>query len=371
MSDLTLVLLGAGTSSRFGLPVKKQWLWIEDKPLWLFVAQRVAQMADFKDIIITAPKEERAFFQKYCDYTIVAGGKSRQDSINNALKFVDSEFVLISDIARVCIKEEVIERILACKDGDCVVPYVPAIDTVVYKNETINRSEVKLIQTPQLSRTHLLRKALQGKEFTDESSAMRAIGAKVLYVEGDLAQKKLTFKEDLQTLPCLKPPLYKQLIGQGFDVHPFCHNRPLFLCGVQIDYHLGLAGHSDADVAIHAIIDALLGAANFGDIGELFPDSAKEYEGIDSKVLLQQCVKLLTSCGFVIDAIDLTLIAQTPKLQEYKSAMQRSIAKILGISLHQVNIKATTTEKLGFIGRKEGIAAQAIATLHFYDWSRK
>ncbi len=371
MSDLTLVLLGAGESSRFGLPVKKQWLRIGDTPLWLFVAKHFEKMVDCKDIIITAPHNEKRFFEKYCNYTIVEGGDTRQESIKNALNYVKSEYVLISDIARACIKEDVLKRIIEQKNrADCIAPYIPSPDTVVYKNETIDRNEVKLIQTPQLSNAALLRQALQGKEFTDESSAMRAIGAKVAYVLGDIAQRKLTYKEDLQTLPCLKPPSSKQLVGHGFDVHPFCEDRPLFLCGEEIAYHQGLAGHSDADVAIHAIIDALLGAAGFGDIGELFPDSDKAYKDIDSKILLEHCAKLLRTCGFEIGNIDLTIMAQAPKLLDYKPAMQRNIAQILDIPQFHINIKATTTEKLGFIGRKEGIAAQAIATLHYFDWSK-
>ncbi len=371
MSDLTLVLLGAGESNRFGLPVKKQWLRIGDMPLWLFVTKRFTSMATFKDVIITAPRHEKRFFERYCDFKVVEGGTTRQDSINNALDFVQSEYVLISDIARACIKEDVLKRIIEHKGvADCVAPYIPSPDTVVYRNETIDRSEVKLIQTPQLSRTALLRQALQGQEFTDESSAMRAIGARVAYIPGDIAQRKLTYKEDLQALSCLKPPSSKQLVGHGFDVHAFCENRPLFLCGEEIAYHQGLVGHSDADVAIHAIIDALLGAAGFGDIGELFPDSDEAYRDIDSKILLDRCAKLLRACGFEIGNIDLTIMAQAPKLLDYKPAMQRNIAKILDVPQFHINIKATTTEKLGFIGRKEGIAAQAIATLYYFDWSK-
>ncbi len=370
---MTLVLLGAGSSTRFGLPVKKQWLRIGDLPLWLFVAKRFEKMYSFSNIIITAPKEEMPFFQKYCDYFITSGGDTRQESIKNALTYVQTPYVLVSDIARVCIQKDVLTRLIHHKGkADCIVPFIPSPDTVVYKNETLQRDQVKLIQTPQLSRTTTLQEALQtDREFTDESSAIKAIGGEALYINGDIRQRKLTYKEDLQFLDCLTSPSRTMLSGTGFDVHAFCENRALYLGGEKIDFHLGLAGHSDADVVLHALIDALLGAAGFGDIGELFPDTDDAFKDIDSKILLQHCAKILRQCGFEIKHIDLTIIAQQPKLSPYKQKIQKRIASLLGVEHYQVNIKATTTEKLGFIGRSEGIAAQAIATLHYYDWSRE
>ncbi|BCD61834.1 2-C-methyl-D-erythritol 4-phosphate cytidylyltransferase / 2-C-methyl-D-erythritol 2,4-cyclodiphosphate synthase [Nitratiruptor sp. YY08-26] len=372
MSDITLMLLGAGASSRFTLPVKKQWLWIGDEPLWLYVLHRFTSFAQFNNIILTAHPQEKPLFEKYSNALVIPGGNTRQESIRNALEQVRSEYVLISDIARVCVQKEVIERILEQKGkADCIAPYVPAVDTVVYKNETIDRSEVKLIQTPQLSRTKTLQEALlQEREFTDESSAIKAFGKDVVYVLGSEKQRKLTYKEDLHYLDCLQPPVNTQRVGMGFDVHAFCKNRPLMLCGVEVPYTKGLAGHSDADVAIHAIIDALMGAAGFGDIGELFPDSNMEYKDIDSKVLLQKTAILLRQCGFTIVQIDLTIMAQAPKLLDFKPAMQQTIASLLELPQHNLNIKATTTEKLGFVGRKEGIAAQAIATLKYFDWRK-
>ncbi len=373
LSDITLVLLSAGESSRFGLPVKKQWLWIGDRPLWLFVLQRFTSIAPFHRTIITAHPQEKPLYEKYCDAIVVAGGTTRQDSIRNALEYVESDYVLISDIARVCIEKSVVHNLLKRKgEAACIVPYLPAVDTIVYKNETIDRSQVKLIQTPQLSHTATLRRALeQGREFTDESSAIKALGESVRYVEGSPAHRKLTHKADLAHLPCLTPPLNVRRTGIGFDVHAFCTDRPLMLCGIEVPHTHGLAGHSDADVAIHAIIDALMGAAGFGDIGELFPDSDHRYKDIDSKILLSRCAELLHKCGFLIEQIDLTILAQAPKLLDYKPAMQKRIAAILHIAKHKINIKATTTEKLGFVGRKEGIAAQAVATLKYFDWRER
>ncbi|MRI58631.1 MAG: bifunctional 2-C-methyl-D-erythritol 4-phosphate cytidylyltransferase/2-C-methyl-D-erythritol 2,4-cyclodiphosphate synthase [Epsilonproteobacteria bacterium] len=369
MSDLTLVLLGAGDSTRFGMPPKKQWLWIDERPLWLHLLEKFTDMLQAPAIITSTP-QEKPFFEKYCDATVVEGGTTRQESIQRALEYVSTPYVLISDIARPCIQEPIVHELLRHKEYDCVAPAITPADTVVYKNETIDRDQVRLIQTPQLSKVDWLKEALGSGSFTDESSAIRAIGGKVLYIPGDRRQHKLTYKEDLKLLECLTPPKDERLGGLGYDVHPFCEDRPLVLGGVRIPHHKGLAGHSDADVAIHALIDALLGAAGFGDIGELFPDSDQAYKEIDSKVLLTKCGELLRSCGFVIDGADLTIIAQEPKIAPYKSHIQKSLAQILQIPKHRINIKATTTERLGFVGRKEGIAAQAIAYLHYYDWSR-
>ena len=365
------MLLGAGSSSRFGLKAKKQWLFTGELPLWLYVAKRFEKMQKFHKIIITSSKREKPLFEKYCDYLIIEGGQSRQASVKNALKEVQTPYLLVSDIARVCVNGDMVRRILDKKEAaDCVVPYISPPDTVVYQNETIERSEVKLIQTPQLCRTDTLKKALQSqREFTDESSAIRAIGAKVEYVEGDKRAMKLTYKEDLRFLDCIEKPSKTELVGEGFDVHPFDENRELFLGGVKIEHSRGLAGHSDADVVIHALIDALLGAANFGDIGELFPDSSDRYKGIDSKELLKEVKELLQECGFEPVKVDITIMAQEPRLYPYKLQMATKIGSILNLEKHRVNIKATTTEGLGFIGRAEGIAAKAVATLKYYNWS--
>ncbi len=371
MSDLTLVLLGAGNSSRFGLGVKKQWLWIDDRPLWLYVLQRFETFAHFEHILIVAPKDEYPFFQAYTDKKVIPGGHSRQESIRKALEHVTTPYVLISDIARACIQPDVLDTLVAHKgEADCIAPFIPAADTVIYEERPIDRSKVKLIQTPQLSRTEILAKAIEKEEFTDESSAIKASGGSVLYIPGDQKQRKLTYKEDLKFLECLQKPASTQRVGMGYDVHPFCEGRPLILGGVQIPHSHGLAGHSDADVAIHALIDALLGAAGFGDIGELFPDSDSTYKDIDSIKLLKRCVELLGQTGFEIGNIDLTIMAQVPKLQPYKDRMRSTIASILHIPKNRCNIKATTTERLGFVGRQEGIAAQAVATLKYFDWSK-
>ena len=370
MSDLTLILLSAGSSSRFGQDVKKHWLRINSKPLWQFVAEKLQTSKYFKEIMVVASPQEIPFMQNYAEFTFVAGGDTRQASLKNALQHVNTPFVLVSDVARACISQELIEKLLAHKeDADVVVPYLGVTDTIVYGDETIERDKVKRIQTPQLSKTQQLKAALQSDEiFTDESSAIVANGGSRAFVLGDEDAHKITFTQDLKKLPCLQPPSRDILSGNGFDVHAFDDNKKMWLGGVKIDVDYGFAAHSDGDVAIHALIDALLGAAGMGDIGMLFPDNDERYKGIDSKKLLSHVVTKLCNFGFEIINVDLTIAAQKPRLLEYKQSMRKALAAVLNIEMQRVNVKATTTEKLGFVGRKEGVAVMANANLKYLDW---
>ncbi len=373
MSDLTLILLCAGESNRFKLPLKKQWLRIGHDPLWLFVTNRLKAGGFFQKIIITAHNDEVAFMRHYCDECIVAGGENRQASLRHALEQVQSDYVMVSDVARACVDEALIKRLIERKgEADVIVPALGAVDTITYRDQTIERAEVFRLQTPQLSKTAMLRQALQSDTiYTDESSAIVAAGGTRLLIEGDEAAHKITFASDLHNIPCLKAPSSATLSGNGFDVHAFEEGRYMVLCGVTIDVPFGFKAHSDGDVAIHALIDALLGAAGLGDIGMLFPDTDPRYKDIDSTKLLHVTIQKLRHFGFEPTNVDLTLIAQTPRLQNYKDAMRTRMAELLGIDKGRVNIKATTTEQLGFIGRKEGIAVLASASLNYFDWTQE
>lgn len=370
MSDLTLILLAAGNSSRFKTAVKKQWLRIDHDPLWLYVTNRITAMKNFSKVIIVAHPDEISFMNSMCDFTFIAGGQTRQESLKNAMEQVESPYVLVSDIARSCVSPELIERLMsAYEQADCIVPALSLNDTIVYDNTTINRDQVKRVQTPQLSKTSVLKAALQTSiEYTDESSAIVAFGGTRHFVEGDEAGHKITHTHDLSSLACLKEPSSTSFTGNGFDVHSFEEGKPMVLGGVSIESPFGFLAHSDGDVAIHALIDALLGAACLGDIGMLFPDTDETYKNADSKELLRHCVLKLHQFGFVIDHADITIIAQTPKIATYKDQMRRILSSLLHIPSSRVNIKATTTEHLGFIGRKEGVATLATASLHYFDW---
>ncbi|AXX93875.1 bifunctional 2-C-methyl-D-erythritol 4-phosphate cytidylyltransferase/2-C-methyl-D-erythritol 2,4-cyclodiphosphate synthase [Arcobacter ellisii] len=374
MFDVTLIVLCAGNSSRFEHKTKKQWLRIKDEPLWLNVTKRLKTFSSFDKVIVASSEKELNYMKNFTDdFIFVKGGDTRQQSILNCLEFVKTKYVMISDVARACIPRSVIESLLTEKqNADCIVPILNVTDTVIYENQTINRDNVKLIQTPQLSNTQILKTALNTKiEFTDESSAIKNINGTIKYVQGSIDSKKLTLGNELDDLPCLKEPSNNFFTGTGFDIHAFEENKEMYLGGIKLPYDYGFKAHSDGDVLIHSVIDALLGACGAGDIGEFFPDTDEKYKGIDSKILLEEIVTFVNNVGYEIVNIDLTIIAQKPKINPFKNDIKNSMAKLLGLEKQFINIKATTAEKLGFIGRAEGVAVQSIATLKYYNWKQK
>lgn len=370
MSGITLILLGAGNSTRFKTTVKKQWLYTENTPVWLWVVKRFESTFDFDDIIIVSAKQELHLMQNFADYTYVEGGDSRQASLKNALQEVNTPHVLVSDIARCCVPKEMILRIIEAKEkASCIVPALKVTDTLYFEGKPLDREAVRTIQTPQLSVTKLLIQALETSTlFTDESSAIASLGEHIHFVEGSHQAHKLTTLQDLHKLDCLSPVSPNTRIGFGIDTHPFQQGKEMFLGGIPIEVDYGFKAHSDGDVAIHALIDALLGAAGMGDIGEFYPDTDTQYAGIDSKVLLENTRQQLNAYGYTIQNIDMTILAETPKISPYKQEMKKVLSKILHIPKHAINIKATTAEKLGFVGRKEGVTVHAVANLTLIDW---
>ena len=376
MLDVTLIMLGAGSSSRFEMPVKKQWLRVGGDPLWLFAAKNLSSHYAFKEIIIASNEEN--YMSKFAPtYRFIKGGATRQESLKNALKLVQSEYVLVSDIARPMISAELFSRIIGgIQNADCVVPALKVPDTVYLGADVVDREQIKLIQTPQLSRTTMLKSALEsGQIYTDDSSAIAAAGGKIWYVQGDENARKITFKDDLAKICGLSAPSSEIYVGNGFDVHAFEEEKKegsfVTIGGEKIPFERNLKAHSDGDVAIHALIDAVLGAAGLGDIGEHFPDTDDKFKGADSAVLLKEAYRLVQSVGFELINADVTVIAERPKLSKFKSTMEINIANALNLTPSRINVKATTTEKLGFTGRGEGIAATASASLKIYDWTQK
>lgn len=370
MLDISLVMLAAGASSRFKCPVKKQFLRLGGEPLWLVAAKNLSSFYPFKKIIIAA--NDALYMQKFAPhYEFVGGGKTRQISLKNALKIVRSEFVMVSDCARVCVSKELFNRlILNAKNADCVTPILKVADTVLLNEKPIDRDFVKLVQTPQLSRTALLRQALSSKaEFTDDSTAIASLGGKIWYVQGEENARKITFKEDLKKLD-LPAPAGEIFCGNGFDVHEFGQSRALILGGVKVHENMGVRAHSDGDVIAHAVMDALLGACSLGDIGEIYPDTSPKFKDANSMELLQSVYKRVLELGYECVNMDISVIAQAPKLGAFKAQIAENIAKTLNLTPFRVNVKATTTENLGFIGRKEGIAVFASVNLRYFDWVR-
>lgn len=374
MSDFSLIILAAGSSSRFGLGVKKQWLRIDDNPLWLHVTHQFEALNLFSKIIIVGASNEVLFMQNHTKHLVVEGGNQRQDSLKNALHYVDTPYVMVSDAARACISPKLVTKLLNAKnDADVIVPFLPQNDTTVYQNKTIDRDQLKAIQTPQVSKTELLKQALQSETlFTDDSSAIVAIKGTRAFVEGEAEAHKLTRLSDLTRLACVTKPSSNFFTGTGFDVHAFEDHKRMALAGVYIDdVNYGFKAHSDGDVAIHALIDALLGAAGMDDIGTLFPDNDETYKGIDSKSLLTEVHTRIVHVGYEVVNADITIMAEQPKISPYKQAMRHALAALLHLPLHHMNVKATTTEKLGFVGRKEGVAVTAGVTLKYFDWTKE
>ncbi|MEO1220183.1 MAG: bifunctional 2-C-methyl-D-erythritol 4-phosphate cytidylyltransferase/2-C-methyl-D-erythritol 2,4-cyclodiphosphate synthase, partial [Pseudomonadota bacterium] len=307
--------------------------------------------------------------------TLVHGGATRQDSVRNGLEAmthhnISPERVLIHDAARPDLPFAVVERLLtALGDHPGAIPTLPVVDSLAVASsaETMvgsaERESLRRVQTPQAFRFDDILAAHRawdgGSDAGDDAQVLAAMGGSVALVQGDERLKKITFAEDFSDTMTVTP----FRIGQGYDVHRLEEGEELWLCGIRIEHTHGLAGHSDADVALHAITDAVLGAIGDGDIGTHFPPSDPQWKGARSGQFLEHAVKLAFEQGYAIGNIDLTLICEAPKIGPYRSAMRSEVARLTAIDESAVSIKATTTEKLGFTGRGEGIAAQAIVSL--------
>ena len=301
----------------------------------------------------------------------IQGGAERADSVRAGLAAVTGDAILVHDAARPFCPPAVTDRLLASLEFfEGAAPVLPVGDTLSRLDgtlgEPVDRSDLARVQTPQAFRLEALKSAYerwQGASPTDETTVLRAAGMKVAAVDGDPALEKLTLSADFERAEQWLAGRLIPRTGTGFDVHAFAGSGPIMLGGVQVPHDRGLAGHSDADVVLHAITDALLGAAGLGDIGEHFPPSDTQWKGADSSMFLARATQLLRSKDALIDHIDCTIIAEAPKIGPHREQMRARIAEIAGLSVDQVSVKATTTEGLGFTGRREGIAAQAIASI--------
>ena len=302
---------------------------------------------------------------------LITGGETRADSVRAGLLEVEGETIIIHDAARPFCPLSVIDRLLASLEFfDGAAPILPVGDTLARMEETlgdpVDRSNLARVQTPQAFRLEALRSAYDlwsGPPPTDEATVLRAAGRKVAGVAGDPQLDKLTLPADFEYAGQWLSGRFIPRTGTGFDVHAFSGEGPLVLGGVRVPHDRGLAGHSDADVVLHAITDALLGAAGLGDIGEHFSPADPRWKSADSSLFLGHAVELLKEKGAIIDHVDCTIIAEAPKIGPHRLAMRERIAEIAGLRVDQVSVKATTTEGLGFTGRREGIAAQAIASI--------
>ncbi len=365
------VVVAAGKGLRAGQPLPKQFAMWRGKPVLRYSVE--ALLASGADPLIVAIPENgeaaaRQALEGLTGYELVTGGATRQKSVARALSAIGSaDRVLIHDAARPDLPETVIARLLdALDDAPGAIPVLPVVDSLSRDENglmvgTARREELRRVQTPQAFRFADIRSAHAAWEGDpvagDDAQVLRAAGGAVAHIAGDERLAKLTFAEDFMTA---LPPMR---VGMGYDVHRLAEGEELWLGGIRIEHERGLAGHSDADVALHAIVDALLGAIANGDIGSHFPPSDPQWKGASSDRFLAHAARLVTDAGYAVGNIDLTIICEAPKIGPHRQAMRERIADLLGVDINAISVKATTSERLGFTGRGEGIAAQAIASV--------
>ncbi len=372
---VTALIVAAGKGERLGGVTPKQFRPIGGKPVLRWAAEALARHRRIDAVRVVIGQGQQALAQaalRGLDVgELIEGGTQRSDSVRNGLVAIGGGTVLVHDAARPFCPEQIVDRLLDALDGhDGAVPVLPMSDTIArggaVLESSVDRSRLLRVQTPQAFDVEDLLYAYDeagGGAATDESSIMLAAGLKVAGVEGDPLLDKLTTQADWHRAEALLAGRLVPRTGSGFDVHAFSGEGPIMLGGIAVPHSRGLAGHSDADVALHAITDALLGAAGLGDIGEHFPPSDPQWKGASSDLFLAHAARLLRASGGIIDHVDVTVIAEEPKLGPHRSAMRMRIAQILELGTDQVSVKATTTDGLGFTGRREGIAAQAVASV--------
>lgn len=361
------LIVAAGTGSRAGGAVPKQYATVAGKPLIAHAYAAFAAHPSVDEVVVViALGAEDHVVAALGFVRTVTGGATRRESVARGLAAIDADRVLVHDAARPFVPAYVIDRILAAlDDDDGAMPVLAVADTLVRDGAVVPRDGLSRVQTPQGFRVDALRSAHAGwpadDEATDDAQMVRRLGGSVALVQGDAMLDKVTHPQDFAAAEA--KVTWETRSASGFDVHRLEAGEELWLGGVLIPHDKGLSGHSDADVGLHALTDALLGTIAAGDIGTHFPPSDPQWKGADSARFLQHAATLIADRGGRIDFVDLTLICEAPKIGPHREAMRTRIGGLLGLSEDRVSIKATTTERLGFTGRGEGIAAQAVATV--------
>ncbi|WP_267433379.1 bifunctional 2-C-methyl-D-erythritol 4-phosphate cytidylyltransferase/2-C-methyl-D-erythritol 2,4-cyclodiphosphate synthase [Sphingomonas sp. GM_Shp_1] len=376
---IAALIVAAGGGSRMGGGVPKQFRDLGGRPMlaWSHAAF-AGHPAIGPVLIMVAPDQLETARTILPDARCEAGGASRRESVANGLRqlaLAGVEKVLIHDAARPFLSRDVIDRVLAgLETTDGAMPVLPVADTLareslrpdgVHLGDTVPRDGVVRVQTPQGFHLQSVIAAHAAwpadAEATDDAQMVRRLGGRVALVQGDAMLEKITYPDDLAGADMRLA--WETRTAMGFDVHRLEDGEELWLGGVLIPHHQGLSGHSDADVALHALTDALLGTIAAGDIGTHFPPSDPQWKGAESGQFLQHAAKLIADKGGRIDFVDLTIICEAPKIGPHRAAMVERISGLLNIEQSRVSLKATTTERLGFTGRGEGIATQAVATV--------
>ena len=372
---IAALIVAAGGGSRVGGGMPKQFRDLGGRPMLRWSHDAFASHPDV-DLVLTMIAEEQIDHARciLSNAWVETGGASRRESVARGLRHLalaGVTQVLIHDAARQFLSVEVIDRVLAgLGSADGAMPVLPVADTLARSlddilGETVPRDGVVRVQTPQGFHLQAVIAAHAAwpadAEATDDAQMVRRLGGRVALVQGDAMLEKITYPDDMTGADMRLT--WETRTAMGYDVHRLEDGEELWLGGVLIPHHQGLSGHSDADVALHALTDALLGTIAAGDIGTHFPPSDPQWKGAESGQFLQHAAKLIADKDGRIDFVDLTIICEAPKIGPHRAAMVERIASLLGIDQSRVSLKATTTERLGFTGRGEGIATQAVATV--------
>jgi 2-C-methyl-D-erythritol 4-phosphate cytidylyltransferase / 2-C-methyl-D-erythritol 2,4-cyclodiphosphate synthase len=360
------IILAAGKGHRYSRTIPKQYTVFDNELIINYSLKIFSEIKPIKKIILVI---NRLQFTKFKDQvykskkiTIIEGGKERKDSVFLALsklKKNNYKKVLIHDAARPFLKKILINKIIKfSKKNDAVIPYITNTDTIVFKNQILDRKKVLSIQTPQCfsyRKIFSLHKEYKNKKFNDESSLFFYKNFKVKKILGDYNNIKITLKNDLNNNKELS-------YGIGYDIHKLEKNYKLYLGGVYIPYSMGAVGHSDGDPVIHALIDSILGSKKLGDIGTLFPNN-KKFKKKRSTFFLKKIINLIEAKNVKINNIDINIIAQKPNLKKYKKIISKNLSKICNISEKQISVKGKTTDRLGNVGKNKAIACEVITSV--------
>ncbi|MGE4314051.1 MAG: bifunctional 2-C-methyl-D-erythritol 4-phosphate cytidylyltransferase/2-C-methyl-D-erythritol 2,4-cyclodiphosphate synthase [Pseudobdellovibrionaceae bacterium] len=375
---IAVLIVAAGCSSRMGegSALPKPYLPLGGKTVLRHSIEAFLKHAAITSVTCVIHPDHQSYYQEAVKGlelpAPVFGGATRTISVANGLESLNADYVLIHDAARPFVKEAAISRVIAALEGGAkgVIPVIPVSDSLRKNGVPEDRNAYSAIQTPQgftLRELQAAYASLDRNDISDDAQVLEAAGHKIHEVAGDTRTFKITYRDDYERANSMIAGQYITVTGQGFDVHRFTEGDHVILGGVKIPHTHRLEGHSDADVVLHAITDAVLGAIGEGDIGQHFPPSDSRWRGADSSLFLTEALNLLRISGGRLLHIDVTLICEAPKVGPHRENIRANIAALAKMSLQRVNIKATTTEKLGFTGRGEGIAAQAIVSVALPD----
>ena len=379
MTRTALILVAAGKGTRAGTQIPKQYNRIGDKTLIAHTLKNLQNAHKFSEIRVVVSTDDvwvdDVLESLNLSGVTTVGGASRTESVQsglNSLTNLGIQRVFIHDAARPFITGKLISDLNEALDSaDGAAPALPIADALkTLDGQSVDRNQLRRVQTPQAFHYNAIFKAFaehaRGKTYADDIAVAHAAGLKLAFTDGDSNNFKVTYPEDFAKAARMMDKSYIAT-GSGFDVHQFDHETsdPLWLCGVPIDCGYSLLGHSDADAGLHALTDAILGAMCFGDIGDHFPPSDPQWKGAASDKFLLFAMEKLAERNGALQHVDLTLICEKPKIKPHREAMRVRVAELCALPLSRVSVKATTTEKLGFTGRSEGLAAQATATVRF------